>query len=493
MHKHLFLITLLTGMSSLTTLAQPPLVEQATRYETTLFGSVATQGRTPFWQVSNQRGKVPLESGNGYLSGALYHQQQLGKGWWWGAGMEMIATVPRERNIYVQQIYAEVGYRCLQVSAGSREMNNDLVDTLLSSGDMACSGNASPIPEVNIRIPQFTVIPWTKGWLQLKGDFAIGRSWDRNTIKHFAGEKETYIYNVLWHHKSLALRLKDTRQGFPLSARIGVNHWAQWGGTSNDPKIGDQPHSFKDLLRVICGKSGSDNATISDQVNVLGAHYGTYDFKLTFTQPNWELSAYYQHYFNDLSGMVFENGVDGLWGGELSLRQRPWLRKIVVEYVTTRDQSGPFHFIWFDHEKHPGVGGGGDDYYNNGEYRTGFSYANQAIGSPLLLSPAWNSQGVISFRHTRIQDWHIGAEGELVAGLTYRLLFTWMNSWGTPARPLLKKKGGTSSLIEMTYADSRWSGWSLKGAVGLDTGSLLGNHLGFSLSLTKQGILKRWE
>ena len=333
----------------------------------------------------------------------------------------------------------------------------------------------------------------TKGWLQVKGDFAIGRSFDRHAIEQFANEKETYVYDILWHHKSLALQVKDTRHGFPLSARIGVNHWAQWGGTSTNPKIGVQPHSFKDLLRVIGGRSGGDDATFADQDNVLGAHYGTYDFKLTYTHDKGSLTAYHQHYFNDLSGMVFENGTDGLWGGELTINGLPWLKKVIVEYVNTRDQSGPFHFIWFDHEKHPGVGGGGDDYYNNGEYRTGFTYANQAIGSPLLISPAHNDNGDITFRHNRIRDWHFAAEGALSTHLSYRLLFTKMNSWGTCFRPLLQQQSGTSSLLELSYQHLRWASWQCSASVGLDTGSLLGDHVGFGLSITKRGILKRWE
>ena len=426
MNRHILWIGLLVGITYTTAHGQTPfpIAEQATSYEVTGFGAVATGDRTPFWQVSNRQAKVPLESGNGYLSGALYHQQAWANGWGWGAGMEVIAAAPRDRAFYLQQLYAEVGYRCLLLRIGSKAGRNDLVDARLSTGDMAYSGNASPIPEVNLSIPHFTVVPWTKGWLQLKGDFAVGRSFDKNTVDRFAGERETYIYNVLWHHKSLAIQVKDTRHGFPLAAQIGVNHWAQWGGTSNNPKIGKQPHSFKDFMRVVCGKSGDSQATISDQVNVLGAHYGTYDFKLTYQHPDWQCSAYYQHYFNDLSGMVFENNLDGLWGAELTLPHSSWLKKVVVEYITTRNQSGPFHFIWFDHEKYPGVGGGGDDYYNNGEYRTGFSYANRAIGSPLLLSPAYNGNGVVSFRHTRIQDWHFATEGALSQQVSYRVMFT---------------------------------------------------------------------
>ena len=55
--------------------------------------------------------------------------------------------------------------------------------------------------------------------------------------------------------------------------------------------------------------------------------------------------------------MIFGNGTDGLWGVQLDLPCFPWLRKVVTEYLITRNQSGPFHFIIFDHDKYQGPGG----------------------------------------------------------------------------------------------------------------------------------------
>ena len=78
MKKRIIWMSLLAGMTYTATVfgqTQSPIAEQATSYEVTGFGSAATGDRTPFWQVSNQQAKVPLESGNGYLSGALYHRQ----------------------------------------------------------------------------------------------------------------------------------------------------------------------------------------------------------------------------------------------------------------------------------------------------------------------------------------------------------------------------------------------------------------------------------
>ena len=95
---------------------------------------------------------------------------------------------------------------------------------------MVLSPNARPIPEINLSMPEFTVVPLTKGWMQVKGDFAVGRSFDTGYLEDFANGKQTYVKNVLWHHKSFYIRIQDTQNNFPLSGIVGVQHWAQWEG-----------------------------------------------------------------------------------------------------------------------------------------------------------------------------------------------------------------------------------------------------------------------
>ena len=175
---------------------------EATSYRAEIAGSVASGDHTPFWMVSNRYGIVPLEANNGYLKAGVFHDQTFGDGFRWGAGLDVVAAVPRYRNFYIQQLYAELGYKCLLLSVGSKERYTSLWDSRLSSGDLTHSTNARPIPEVNISIPEFTVVPLTNGWAQVKGDFAIGRSFDKAYLSDFTGGGQTYVDNMLWHHKS---------------------------------------------------------------------------------------------------------------------------------------------------------------------------------------------------------------------------------------------------------------------------------------------------
>ena len=240
-----------------------------------------------------------------------------------------------------------------------------------------------------------------------------------------------------------------------------------------------------DFIRIVLGKSGDNNATLSDQINALGAHHGSYDFRLGFEKKDWAVYGYYQHIFGDASGMEFYNKSDGLKGIQIESSKFPWLRKIVLEHLYTLDQSGPFHFIQYDHKKYPGYGGGNDDYYNNQEYTTGFSYFNRSLGSPFMLSPEYNHNGKPGFQHTRVQAWYIGTEGAISRNLSYRFLLSSMESWGIPYAPTLKKLTATSFKTDIFYS---YKDWTFTTTIAADKGSLLGDHWGFGLSVRKQGI-----
>lgn len=493
-----FLRNILVGVASLCISAhgysQTDLAHDSTTYKAEVFTSVATGENTPFWMVSNRYGVVPIKAGNGVVEVGIFHSRHFWHRFRWGAALDVAAAAPRRRNVFIQQAYAEIGYRSLLLFVGSKERYNSLRDRRLSSGDMVQSANARPIPEINLGLPEFAVVPRTKGWLQAKGDFALGKSFDTGYLEDWAGMNQQYVKHVLWHHKSLFFRIKDTNGDFPLSFTLGAQHFAQWGGSSTSQKIGKQPQSFKDMMRVILGKAGGDDASLSDRLNVLGSHFGAFDFQLRYEAKDWNGQLYYQHYFNDQSGIEFTNKSDGLWGVQIELPHVPWLSKIVGEYLVTMNQSGPIHYIDFDHNKWEGVrGGGDDDYYNNKEYTTGLSYFNRGTGNPLIISPEYNKNGKFGFKNNRVKSWHIGAEGMVNTHLSYRALFSVMNGWGTSYFPFLSKKHGTSSLIDINYTHPRLEGWRFTGSVAADTGTMVGSGVGFSLGVTKTGLLKAWK
>ena len=287
-------------------------------YGVQTFASVSTNHQTPFWMASNRNGVVPLDANNGYLRTDIGYRHFLDGGFSWTTKVDVITATPRYRNVYIQQLYFELAYKGVRLSIGSHETGKymqTVTDPSLSSGDLGLASNARPIPEINVYLPGFISLPRIGNWVQAKGDFAVGRSFDTDYLNSFVNEKQHYIQNLLWHHKSLYLQLKDAKNIFPVSFIVGMRHVAQWGGEATDPQLkGQQPHTFKDFIRIIVGASGGSNATLSDQVNALGAHQGVYDFRLSFEKKDWVVDGYYQHIFSDASGMEFKNALDGLKG-----------------------------------------------------------------------------------------------------------------------------------------------------------------------------------
>jgi hypothetical protein len=447
---------------------------------------------TPFWIVGNRYGMIPLEASNAYLSAGAFYAG--GKGdFRWGAGLDVAAVEPRYRAVMIRQAFGEISFRGWKFLIGSKEEHRSLWDRELSSGDMVLSDNARPVPEIRISIPEYVSVLPRVGWFRLRGAFSVGRSFDREYLKEYTGGRFTYVDDVLWHYKSLHFKFADGVDSFPFSFELGLQHGAQWGGTSSNPKIGKQPQSVKDFIRVVLGMSGDETATASDQINVLGNQYGAYDLRLNYSAGGWGVHAYHQRYFEDKSGTEFLNGMDGLWGAQVDFPSGlGWVRKLLVEVLETRDQTGPFHFIEFDHVAHPGIGGGGDNYYNNGEYQTGLSYFNRAVGSPLLVSPEYNSGGQLGFLDTRIHCLHLGISGNLSKDFSWRVLFTSMETWGMHHRPYLNTKKGNSGLCELTWQPSVFDGWSFTGMLGADSGNFLRKKgIGGGIVISKRGILAR--
>ena len=91
--------------------AQEEIAQDATSYRAELFGSLVTGDNTPFWMTSNRYGIVPLEGNNTYLKAGVFHQQHFGKGFRWGAGLDLVGVTPRDKHAYIHQLYAEIGYK----------------------------------------------------------------------------------------------------------------------------------------------------------------------------------------------------------------------------------------------------------------------------------------------------------------------------------------------------------------------------------------------
>ena len=171
-------------------------------------------------------------------------------------------------------------------------------------------------------------------------------------------------------------------------------------------------------------------------------------------------------------------------GGELQLKRGTWLRNIVVEYLHTTDQSGP---IYHDRTSNiPDHIAGQDRYYNHGNYMS-LQHWGQVIGNPLYRSPLYNDDYRIRVEDNRFVAWHMGIAGAPLPHLDYRVLASWQRGYGTYDDPYTYPHHNTSLMVEAGWQFRH--GWAVRGAFGLDHGSILGNNHGAQLTVIKKGVL----
>jgi len=457
-------------------------------YRLDLFGSASTGKYTPFWITSNTYGTVPLQPNNGYIRGDLAWEHSFVNDIKIDAEADILAAAKSTSSVWIQQLYAAVSYQNIYFFAGVKERYNSMLDKDLSMGDMTYSTNARPQPEINFAFPKYTNFPFTKGYLQFKGDFAVGKAMDNNYILRTMNPGAIYNTGILYHHKSLFFKWEDPNDRFPFWGIIGLEHAAQWAGFSS--YLGKETTSLKNFIRVVLCQSGDSQASLGDQINVLGNHLGTYNIKIAYKGKKIQAALYKQHYFEDNSGLEMANWRDGIWGGEFSFFNQPFLKKVVLEYLQTTNQSGPLHFLFYDYQLYPKArGGGNDDYYNNYYYVIGWSYFGRGIGNALLTSPEYNDNHALGFKNNRVKAIHLGLEGKITAEFSYRALFTGMQGWGTSYLPFTQREDDFSSLLECNYKPEKQKGWQIGLQLSFDKGKLYGDSFGCSLKISKTGAI----
>ena len=138
-----------------------------------------------------------------------------------------------------------------------------------------------------------------------------------------------------------------------------------WGGSSTI--YGEFPNSFKDFLKVLISADGPKSETDS-HANALGNHIGIWDFYYIKNINKNELTFYYQHIFEDTSGLRFANRFDGLWGFKYDNNQS---LNFNIEYLITTNQDIDPPYV-------------NESYYNHYQYLDGWSYNNLALGNPFI-------------------------------------------------------------------------------------------------------------
>ena len=444
----------------------------------------------PLWFTANRYGVFGNKDKQASLRAGMFYQQELKRHWKIEAGLDLVGGKNLESNFWIHQAYADISWKKLTLSIGSKERMGSPLDKnlALSGGWMVEGPNVRPIPQIRGEIKEYLAVPGTKKWLAFKGHLAYGWFADGNWQEDFVNNNKSFTKDVLYHSKSLMLRIGN-REKLPVEFELGIITTAQFGGKrfkkNDDGSITlerEMPHGFKDFMEVFIPKQKS---TLE---NVSGNHCGSWNFALNTYFGEWKVRTYLEHYFEDHSQMFWQYGrwKDGLLGFEVTPVKNRWITSIVWEGMATKDQTKS---ILYD-----GVGGsfgdlqmsGGDHYYNNHEF-LGWQYYGSTLGHPFLYGPQYNSDGSNEIKSSRVRSNHLGISGNPSSEWSWRMLASFARHWGTYRKPLDKQRKQFNGLMEVSYKPEWAKGWSAAIALGLDRGNYLGNNTGGMITLRKEG------
>ncbi|GAB3506042.1 capsule assembly Wzi family protein [Spirosoma knui] len=467
--------------------------QRVTEYRLEVGGLAATD-QTPFWLRANQYGTVPLRGPFVRLNARLHSdyrgvdstsRKRLVD---WGYGFDGVINAGTTTQALLTEGYVKGRLGALELYVGRRREIVGLVDTLLTTGAYAWSGNALPIPKVQIGLPTYTDIPFTKGVVSVMG--AVAHGWFENTDRLVTGSylHQAYLYGRLG------------KPSWPVHLYAGFNHEVIWAGYSEylSPIVavnGNLPSSIRYFPAVVLGTRGlfdpNDRNVTSFEDNRIGNHLGSVDVAASVDLPNWSLYAYRQFLYDDGSLFNATNLVDGLNGLRIKNLKQPTgggfsLRQLLIEYLFTGSQGGDIFVI--DDPKRRGR----DDYFNHSQFIDGWTYYGRTIGTPFITAPS-EARTSLPFRtgivNNRVSVFHIGASGllfnkiELLTKLSYSL------NAGTYATPYVTVPTQFSGLLTASVPLNVLGGTMLNGSFAVDAGGLLPNSIGGYIGIRKTGLL----
>ena len=468
-------------------------------------GAVGTGDNLPYLLTQNRQGVLSPQGSQGYLRATADYAYRRNK-FHVGAGADVIGYASTHYDyyrsaVYLQQLYAEVGYGKYYLELGSHEDKGNFVDPTLSSGNMIWSGNSRPVPGVRFGTRDFVSMVILANVFEAKVDCSFGMMldgdynnarFDQYTDGQGGLLRASGVDGAWIHRKSLFFRSTSQQ---PFYVTVGAEHVALYGGTIrhrdgdwDDAQGIDGRNTCSVVTYEQTGKWGNALTGGDGDPNDALNHAFAIDLRLDLNRPGFAIGLYKQHYADDLNASSFRHLADGLWGLELRLKRFRWLNHIVVEYLCSDAQGDDTEALrQLTQGEAPDADDYASDFYQDQRFG-GYAYYGMACGNSLLTSPVYNTDGYTGYSWNIVRALQLAFEGQATARLSYRCKLAHLTSDGTPWGIALNNLSGTpqasrsatSLLIEASYATK--GGLSLTPAVAFDSGKLYGSN--FAVCLT---------
>ncbi len=463
-------------------------------YQFELGGYFSLTNKLPFWQASNQYGSIPSDMPAFLCRQSIKTKKDtLNKFFKFDYGFEAVTILGKKPHILLPEAFLCTKLGKFEIYAGRRKEMFGIVDTLMSSGSISWSGNAMPIPKIQIGMPNYTKLFFK--WLSFKGTYAHG----------WFGE-QTFAKNYFLHQKTLFFKIGKPASKINLYG--GMVHNVQWGGT---PKVtlptGDN--------RLLNGRFPNDwfvygnvvlptknlwklspkyvNYNDFETTNHFGNHLGSVDAAAEIKFSKSRLLLYKQFLFEDGQLFGLTNTDDGLYGLSFMPKPESSLKRVVFEYLFTKNQgnyvaaAGRFFGL---EDRHPNE----ENFsFNHQQYFDGWSYNDLTIGTP-FLTPEQNlrsekrvDNGFVFVNNNRVWAMYMGLLNQIgVIQVSNRLSYSKnFGNWtvlGKEIVPVSQISYSVNSIIPLKRMKA-----DLNINIAVDHGDLIKDNFGSYIS-----IIKRW-
>lgn len=437
---------------------------------------IATDSIQPFWFISNQHGKIN-ETGS-FLNisqlniGQKYNIDSTTNKFNYTWGGNLVGALGKSNYFQLNQAYIGLAISGWELKGGLFYNEIRFGGLSTSNGNLAQSQNSRPVPRIRFSTLDFKPLPFFKKWFRFKFEYEEGFLTD-----------ERYVDGAHLHHKSLYGKFIPSKSW---NIYLGFEHYVMWGGTSQNEKIGELPDDFNAYIHYVLALPGNEDFPGTDQQNISGNQLGTYQFEIEKYFSEFKASFYLSHPWEDNSGLNWNNWPDNLLGLHVHLKNdKKLISDIVYEFTNTRQQGIKDSLYFWDENAEKWRRNEVDNYYNHSIYRSGFTYQQQVMSSPLFY-PVNIEDGIsMGIRSNRYMSHHAGIKGNLTQYLYWNVMLTYMLHLGTYGKPFEPKQTQTSGLLNLLYKNPDFP-VDLGLAVAADSNDIKGKNLGFQFTLSKE-------
>ncbi|TVZ23015.1 capsule assembly protein Wzi [Dokdonia sp. Hel_I_63] len=377
--------------------------------------------RLPFWSFTNSQGFLSESSSYGVSAFAKAdysisntHMLTLGAGAYISDGFD--------NNIRRSDLYLEYKNKWILVTAGAKQLTSEPYNLSTINNNILQTGNARPLPGIIIS---------NRKSIKLSEKFSLDAA-----LAHYNLNDDRSTKNSQIHYKMIRANWTINEVN---SLSVALRHYVQWGGTLSDgTKL---PSDLQAFGRIFIGANGGDIDNPNEAINALGNHLGSYNVNYKRKLNIGTLALYHQSLFEDRSGRELNNFPDGVWGINYLPEGSKLIKSILYEYIQTISQSGaPRPTEGLNQQS------GGDNYFSNGIYPSGWTYEGAIIGLP-FLNPFGNTT---TPRNNRMIGHHLGIAGS-IGKIDYAFKGSYIQNLGTYTSPIKPRQKALYSHAMFSY------------------------------------------